>query len=253
VSAPEDHALLHDREVHAPTVLPDIDRAQVRVRARAVTQDRLRRGDGVGNALHAGIVAARRHQAAGAHLSQELDECSLDAAEITIDVEVVRLDRGDHRRRRLQREEGAVVLVGLHHVEITSAGAQAAAPRLHAAADHGRWVASRSLQDRRRRCRGCRLAVRAGHGQHRTPVHDAAQRLGSLEHRDATAPRRRNLGMTGRDRRCHDEGDDVIGVGRVVTFVDHRAVLPQRSAARPRPQVTAGDAATAAQQQLGQR
>jgi hypothetical protein len=120
------------------------------------------------------------------------------------------------------------------------AGAQAAAPRLHAAADHARRVHARRVQDRRRRRRRRRLAVRAGNGEHGAPVHDRAERLCPLEHRDATR-RAATSGCVWRDGRRHRRGRRGRDVRRVVALVDRGAAARAARRRRARPQVAARD------------
>jgi hypothetical protein len=77
---------------------------------------------------------------------------------------MIRLDVRDHRHRRREGEEGAVVLIRLHHEETVATGAKVPLPRRDATACQSRRGVAGGRQRFRRHDRRRGLAVRSGHG-----------------------------------------------------------------------------------------
>ncbi len=221
-------------------------------------QPRVRRVDAVADHLRprrdverigAGVVGAEHD---GVRRGDEGREGAPDVVEIAIDVEVVRLDVGDHRDRRREREERAVVLVGFDDVGLLAAGAQVSSPAVHAPAHQ-----SRRLQPGRGECVGGhhrrrRLAVRAGDRHERRAVHRLAQRLGASHDRKPGGACGHEFGMITRNRRRHHDRARARDVPRVVSFEHTNAERGEvRGVARRG--VASGDGRPAARKELGER
>ena len=187
---------------------PDVDRADIGLRAEAVGDDAPlgQLGD---HPLHDRMVDAQHGKAVERDVADKALEPCLQRGEIAVIVEMLGVDVGDDRDRRRQLGEGAVALVGLDHHPVACAEPRVGAVGVDdPAVDHGR-VELRGFEQRadHRGRRG--LAVGAGDRDRPFEAHQLAQHLGAAHHRHAAGAGGDDLGVVGLDRRRDD--DDLGG------------------------------------------
>ena len=200
---------------------------------------------------HPRVVDAEDHGAVEGHLVRERRERLADALQVRPEVEVLAVDRRDHRPGRRQREEAPVALVGLGHEKFTLAEPRVRTEGVEPPADdRGRVEVGRG-EDRGDERGGRRLAVRARDGDAVLHAHQLGEHLRPGDHRDLQAVGLEHLGVV----RAHRGGDDddlgVLDVGRVVTGGDAPAEHAQALGDRGRREVRAADVVAEVQQHLG--
>ena len=190
----------------------------------------------------AGVVGAHHERASGREPADERIEGRGERLSIPVEVEVVRLEVGDHERVRREGEERAVGLVGLDDRE-TGAPARSlpgdrrvrAQPRVAAQVGHGRAerprrVAARAAQRRDRHAGGGGLAVGAGDGDQLAIGQQPRQCRGAVDDGDAALAGRAHLGIVGAHRGGDDDEVDIVGEqGGVEADADAGAGRAQRS------------------------
>ena len=204
-----------DVELGALRIEARLERAHVRLRAEAV-RDQTAVGDPAEQRLHLRMIDAQRGEAVERDVLDEGLERGAHGVEGAVELHVLGVDVGDHRRARRQAHEGAVGLVGLDHHPVAFAVAGVGAVGVDdAAVDHGR-IELRGIQQRRdQRGRGG-LAVGAGDRDRPLQAHQLAEHLGAPDHRHAGAARRLDLGVVALDRRGHDDHAALAEIGRAM-------------------------------------
>ena len=163
----------------------------------------------------AGIVRADHERALGIELRGELVEGRGEGGLVAVEVEVVRLEVGDHEGARAEGEEGAVGLVGLDHGEglPRAAGrarggiggeARVAAQVGDGGAERPGRVVARSAQGAHGEPGGGGLPVGAGDGHEGAAHEQAREARGAVDDGDATLVGGHDLGVV----RPHGGGDD---------------------------------------------
>src|SRR5512143_2375295 len=166
------------------------------------------------------VVDAQDREPVEGDLVDEVEERLLDLPDPRIEIEVLRVDVGDHRHRRGKLQERAVALVRLRDKELSLAQLRVGPEAVQLAShDRGRVPAGR--REHRGDHRGRRgLPVRPGDRDAVLHPHQLRQHLGARDHGDLPAVRLEDLGVVRPDRR----GDD-----------DHVAVRGDVRGGMPRP------------------
>ena len=204
---------------------------------------------GVGIVMVCDDVAVLRHSRG------KLMEGVLHIVQILEEIEMVGLNVQHDSDRRMQREEGVIILAGLHDDGVAVADAVPRLEQRQRPADHDGGVFVRGHHDvRAHRGRGG-LAVSAAYAQGVVIVLGyRAPGLGALEHRDALGVRGLYLRVLIMHRRgAHDEFNVVRDVLRVVADGHRDALLPEVQDVGAFVHVRAGDVQPHAVEHFGQR
>jgi hypothetical protein len=204
-----------------------------------------------GEPTRACVILAQHH--AIGDPGDELGKCLVDGFRGAVDIQVIGLHGGHHGHFRSQREEGAVVLVGLDHEDAVRARAQAASPGVDAAADESGRIQAGFREDGRRHGRRTGLAVRPGDGEDQPVLDERRECLRTLHDGDAAAAGGHQLRVVHGHRRRRDDGRGAPHVIGVVAFGDVDTEAGQRSAHRSRPDIATGHVASGALEQLRER
>ncbi len=152
------------------------------------------------------VVGADDHAPTGPHPVQEVPEALEDPGVVAVDVEMVLLHVGHDRDVRRQTQEGAVVLVGLHHEEGARAEPEVALPPGDPAPYEAGRIESRTHEDLGRHRGGRGLPVRPRDRDHAPAGNPRAERLGPLEDGNPATARGHQLGVVLRAPRTSPRG-----------------------------------------------
>ena len=219
VDGPEPLGPVPHVEARAPVVSLRIRRHQVRLGREPI-------GGGppgqLGkDRLDARVVQTEDRETPEGNPVGEGHERLLNRRKASVVIEVLRLDIGDHRDHRSQAQEGAVALVRLGHQKVSGAelGAGAVLARAqNPAADDGRGVETRFVENvSDERGRG-RLAVSARHGDAVLEPHHFGEHLCARNHRNALILRLADLRVAGADGRGDDHHVSAFYVPGIVAL-----------------------------------
>ena len=146
-----------------------------------------------------GIVGADDRPQAGT--GQEDGEGTAQNVERAVEVEVVRLDAGQHGQIGLNRLEGAVALVRLDDEPLPRVPHGIGADLVDVSSDQERGPHTRLDEDERQHGGGGRLPMRAGHGQAAAGGADGGEHLGAGHHPYAPGASLGELGVLRLHRR----------------------------------------------------
>ena len=166
------------------------------------------------------LIQAEHRGAIERNLVHERQEGLANGVQIPVVIQMLGIDRGHHRQRRLQLQERAIRLVGLGHEIVALAEPGVGAEVRHASAHHDRRVVAALGQhgaDHRRR-RG--LAVGAGHRDAVLEPHELGQHLGPRDRRDPVLAGGLDLDVVARHRGGKDDHVRAFHVARVVADED---------------------------------
>ena len=187
----------------------DVGGANVGLRAQAVGQDapvdHLR-----DHALHDRVIDAQHRETVKRNAADKGLESLMQGGDIAIEIKMLGIDVGDHRRRRRQPGKGAVTLIGLDDHPIAGAEPGVGTVGVDDAAIDYRRIEPAGFQEGADHRGRRRLTMRAGDRDRPFQPHQFGQHLGAPHHRHAPRPRRDDFGIIGLDRRGHD--DDLGGI-----------------------------------------
>jgi hypothetical protein len=136
------------------------------------------------------IVNAQHRQPVERQAVQEFRERRLHVGEIaTVVFQVIRVDVGDDRHRRVQAQEAAVAFVGFRDEPLAAAEARIGAGGEQLAADDEGRIEPALAEHAGEQRRGRGLAMRAGDRDAAAETHQFGQHLGARHDRDALRAR----------------------------------------------------------------
>ena len=193
-----------DIVLRAIAAQPDIDRANIGLRAEAISDDAAF-GEARNQALHDGMIDAENVEAIKRYAAGIIFKALLQGFEAAVMVEMFRVDIGDDCDRRRQLQERAVAFVGFDNHPVAGAETSVGVVRIDDAAIDDRRIASRGFEQRADHRGRRRLAVRAGDGDGPFEAHQLAQHLGAAHDGKQALARGLDFRVVGFDRRGNND------------------------------------------------
>ena len=200
---------------------PHVADHQVRLARRAVGDHRaLHARD---DRLHVGLIQAQNHRTVERHAVHKLHERVLNFFERSVLIEMLAVDRGDHRDHRREQQKRAVAFVRFHHHVFALPHDRARARMVHAPAHHERGIELGGGQNGSdQRSRGG-FAVRAGDGDAEFQPHQLRQHFRARNHGNLQPVRFDHLDIVLRHGGGNHHHVRALDVRGAMPFVNRRA------------------------------
>jgi hypothetical protein len=215
-------------KAHAPALVTDVDRADLRLLGQTVRGHRL--GDERQDRAQVGIVQTQHRHPVKRKSLHEIEKRLAQSPEVVaIRLHMIRVDVGHHREHGLQVEKRRVRFVGLDHDELAFAELRMRPGRLEPAADHERGIHASLSEHASDQTGGGGLAMRPGNCNalaqtHQLREHDRARHDGN-----AASARGGNFRIVG----THGRGDDhCVGALHLRRIVAAENVCAMRTQSR---------------------